>query len=53
MQPSELLIFEQYKSNLGFNDFIPVFHTAFKLDKILHGYAPRQSIEFRLLAVWE
>jgi hypothetical protein len=43
-----MLIFEQYKNN-----FIPVFHTAFNIDKSLSGYSPRQSIEFRMLAVLE
>ena len=53
MQPNEVIIFEQYKSDLGFNEFIPAFHSAFKIDKSLYGYAPRQSIEIRGLSVWE
>lgn len=53
IQPNEVIIFEQYKNDLGFNDFIPVFHTAFAIDKSLYGYAPRQNIEFRVLAVWD
>ncbi len=53
MQPNDVIIFEQYKNDLGFNDFIPVFHTAFNIDKSLYGYAPRQSIEFRILAYWD
>jgi hypothetical protein len=50
MQTNEMLIFNQYDSKQGANDFIPVFHTAINLveEKELINRA-RRSIEIRFV----
>lgn len=50
MQSNELLIFKQFESGRGFEAYIPVFHTAFKVieDKNINTNK-RDSIEFRFL----
>ena len=50
MQTNELLIFKQFDSAEGADDFIPVFHTGFKIidDKELR-FPIRESIEVRFL----
>lgn len=53
MQSNELLFFKQFDSMDGANNFIPVFHTAFKLiNKKSIATNPRKSIEFRFLATF-
>ncbi len=50
MQSNELLIFKQFATNDGGDNFMPVFHTAFKI--IEHPdikFPIRESIEFRFL----
>jgi hypothetical protein len=50
MQSNELLVFRQFDSKQGINNFIPVFHTAFKiLDNQKIKSNVRESIEFRFL----
>jgi hypothetical protein len=50
MQPNELLIFKQYDSNQNIDNFIPVFHTAFKvIEDPKIKFPMRESIEFRFL----
>ena len=50
MQSNELLIFKQFETNSNLDDFIPVFHTAFKIiDQPTIKFPMQESIEFRFL----